>query len=187
MVRCTLFSCVLVQSRDPSYGLVVKSSSAQRCKCANLSVVGVRFEEVLVNGLATSGGPLILEACLFKQVAIKGNIGRMAFWGPNVSMPRQEAESLTHAALAYYEDVDWALDISEAKFESIELPWVPGSLVRYDPETQACVNRERARAVLDDSLPPDVRFPLEKVVESPFETVIIAAPKHGRYFKNVME
>lgn len=46
----------------------------------------------------------------------------------------------------YYGEVDWALDISEARFKGFDVTGIPARSFRRDPETQVVVTRERVTA-----------------------------------------
>ena len=43
------------------------------------------------------------------------------------------------AGQAFYQKIDWALDISRGEFRDLELKGIPARLVRRDPETQLIV------------------------------------------------
>lgn len=81
-----------------------------------------------------------------KNVALRGKIGDIAashLVGASASVAERQP-AFAEANAAYYANVDWALDISQAVFASEpDLRGVPGSLVRRDPETQVLVTRER--------------------------------------------
>jgi hypothetical protein len=62
---------------------------------------------------------------------------------PGVATAEQQ-RAFDTANAAYYAQVDWALDITEAEFEEGEIQGVPAALVRRDPATQVVVKRSRA-------------------------------------------
>jgi hypothetical protein len=84
---------------------------------------------------------------LFKHVTLRGKIGRLMVTpliGPrHLNTPEQAAFDEQREAY-YYQNVDWALDISEAEAVELELAGIPARLVRRDPETQAVVTRQAA-------------------------------------------
>ena len=55
-----------------------------------------------------------------------------------------EQASFDEMNSSFYEMVDWALDISEARFMECDIRRVPARLIRRDPETQVVVTREKA-------------------------------------------
>ena len=89
----------------------------------------------------------------------------------------------------YYEDVDWAIDISEAQFTSVEFAsGISASLIRRDPSTQVVLRRS---AVVDgrwkdrvaDSL---ARIWIEDLLRSGFDDTVLVAAKRGPKFAEVM-
>ena len=61
-------------------------------------------------------------------------------WGAN--NPKQKPFEDYRAR--FYTDVEWALDISAARFKDFDVRGVPGRLIRRDPESQVLITRERA-------------------------------------------
>jgi hypothetical protein len=101
-------------------------------------------EDVLVDGLKTNG-LLQTWAAVFKHVTLRGKIGRIMISPLATVMATPDQQAAFDAAnAAYYANVDWALDISEASFVEIDIRHVPARLIRRDPETQFVVTRERA-------------------------------------------
>ena len=98
-----------------------------------------------MDGLKTHG-LLQTWGAVFKHVTLRSKIGRIMvspFVAPGKATPEQQ-RAFDAANAAYYANVDWALDISEAEFEECDLRRVPAHLVRRDPETQVVVKRENA-------------------------------------------
>ena len=64
---------------------------------------------------------------------------------------RIEAE-WDEANAAYYKTVDWALDITEARYAALAISGVPAKLIRRNPEKTGVVTRERcARRQMADA------------------------------------
>ena len=82
-----------------------------------------------------------------------------------------------------------ALDIREARFTSSpELHFIPGSLIRRDPETQVLVTKDQAVAALgaglawgDSAIPVALRLFVE---DGPYEDVVLPAPRAAKYFRS---
>jgi hypothetical protein len=115
------------------------------------SFEGVIFDDVAVEGLATGPkGPLFLAACAFRHVTLRGKIGQLLFhhrrYFVSPTSGDEKVNSEFHTAnLQFYKGVDWALDISEARFSCLDLRGaVPASLVRRDEEHQFVLARETA-------------------------------------------
>lgn len=140
--QCVFNGSVLAQWDDPDLGLVVRDVTARRCRAVRCGMHGVRFEDVLVDGLAVTS-LLHLSGCVFKHVTLAGNIGPLMATPPNYSLPPDVRDRFTVGIVAYYAGVDWALDISRAAFSDADFYYVPGHLVRRDEETQFLLHRDR--------------------------------------------
>ena len=88
----------------------------------------MRFEEIVAENLSFSK-MTEFAACVFRHVQLKGNIGPFITTPPHYSLPAEMVQEFMDAMMAYYRDVDWALDISAAKFSdaSTQEGWVLGS------------------------------------------------------------
>ena len=90
----------------------------------------------------------------------------------------------------FYEDVDWALDISEARFTAAEFSsGIPARLIRRDPQTQVVLRRSafedgRWRDQVDDSL---ATIWIENFVRAGFEDTVLVAGKRGKSFAKEVE
>lgn len=109
------------------------------------------IEDVVIDGLDT-GRLLIANACAYKHVVLRGEVGNIKIcrtipWvsGPAGYLVRRQ-EAMDRANAEYYQGVDWALDISQAEFTSGEVEGIPPELVRRDPETQFVL---RSHAIKD--------------------------------------
>lgn len=74
--RCLFTGSFIAQEDDPTFGLVVRNVVATRCKLVKCSVHGVRFEDVLIDGLSLSG-VMYIAAAVFKHVKLRGRVGSM--------------------------------------------------------------------------------------------------------------
>jgi hypothetical protein len=150
-VRCTVRGGSLGQkARSPTERTIVRRVRATNC-AVSVDVGPVLFEDVDITNLRT--GTLWVLAPLFKHVVLKGKMGTIVLmshrWrGGSLTRKHeimQEEAAFDASAAEFYKTVDWALDISEARFRSLD--WrlnLPARLVRRDPTTQAIVTRERA-------------------------------------------
>lgn len=140
-------------------------------------------------------GPQLVGGCALRHVTIRGPVTgsllvtyarRLGPIGAAASDPFVEANR------AFYQDVDWALDISEAAFTNVDM-WrsdIPSDLVRRDPETQAIMRRKdlldaRWRTL---NLPdPSAALGIERFLDSELPDTIIVASKRGKYFARERE
>ncbi|MET9801464.1 hypothetical protein [Streptomyces sp. NPDC006368] len=189
LVRCEFNGCDLAQFDDPSFGLVVRGVKAERISLKRSFVDGVRFEDVVVEGLATSS-LMHLNGCVFRRVVLRGRIGDIMTTPPNFSLPEEMQAALVAGIEAFYADVDaetdWALDISEAEFEDASLYYVPGHLVRRDPETQFLLHRERLAGVDVRALPDFAKIAVRRFESTPFDSIVAVAPRRADFFAEAL-
>ncbi|MFB7336962.1 hypothetical protein ACFC00_35875 [Streptomyces adustus] len=184
--RCEFQNSVLAQFDDPDLGLVVRDVTARRCRVSGLGAQGVRFEDIRIDGLAITT-QLNLNGCVFKHVTLRGNIGPLMATPPNLSLPQDVRDRFTAGIVAYYADVDWALDISEAAFAGADFYHVPGHLVRRDEETQFLLHRERVEQFGSlERLPPVARFAARRFESTPFDTTVAVAPRRSKHFASYL-
>ncbi|MFA6117723.1 MAG: hypothetical protein WC729_27290 [Sphingomonas sp.] len=116
----------------------------------NCEVTGCVFDEVTLRHLKKAGSaPLFLNASVFRHVTLEGNIS-------GLKVNRSELETLVQESdrkwrdeqiVAFYSSVDWALDISKAKFPNgATFEAIPGDKVVRDRTTQALIRREALSA-----------------------------------------
>jgi hypothetical protein len=177
--RVTFASCVLGQQDDPEFGFVVSDVTATRCRADNCSVQGVRFEDVTLDGLSTKNQQL--GGCLFKHVTLKGKIGPILTTPVHRGVPEQIRTAMNAAILAYYKDVDWALDISAAEFSDADFYMVPGDLVRRDPETQFLLRRDVV-VPAKDQLPIGPSIAASRFESTPFDSIVAVVGRRSKNF-----
>lgn len=139
--RCDLAD-ISLSCTEPSKRSIVRDSTFVDCRVArSVGLAGALVDNVIIDGLRTIGTPF-LNGTLLRHVTFRGRIGNLVvdqYWKPDAPSTTQ---LLRDAARAFYDDVDWAVDISTARFDaSFELRSVPGNLVIGDPETQVLLRR----------------------------------------------
>jgi hypothetical protein len=149
---CVFDNCVILRDGPPSRRPVFRSIALRNCTLVNCAAYGPIFDEVSITGLKKEGrGPLFFWGAAFRHVILSGRIAGSLISNPDSASlcePRINASEWNEANAKYYRDIDWALDISEARFTSIPaLRNVPGRLIRRNAETQLLVTRERAHQV----------------------------------------
>jgi len=141
--RCTFTNCILSVTKHLGSRSTVQNVSLENCVANRCHIGPAIFEDCSVEGLATND-LLIIWGALFKHVTLSGDIGQLKV-NTRVSVTAPEVQGAFDAFRAeYYRSLDWALDISAARFESFDIRGVPARLFRLDLETQAVVTRERA-------------------------------------------
>jgi hypothetical protein len=183
---CEFAGSTLSQFDDPELNLVVRDTTLTRSVCKQSSLSGVRLEDVLVDGVTMSGS-LNLYGCAFRHVTLRGRVGTWFVMPPNPSLPGEVRDAFTTAIQRYYEGVDWALDISEAEFTSAELNYVPGGLVRRNPETQFLLRREIVGAVDPAELPSFASIAVSRFETTPLDCIVAVAPKRSKNFVEIRD
>jgi hypothetical protein len=143
--KCRFVSCSISITENPKRRSTVKAVKLIQCEEIGCALETVIAEDVILDGLKTSD----LFQCwgaVFKHVVLKGNVGRVMISpiiAAGMAKPKDQS-TFDEANTRYYESVDWALDISEARFYECDIRRVPARLIRRDPETQVVVTREKA-------------------------------------------
>jgi hypothetical protein len=92
---------------------------------------------------------LILWSPYLDRVELSGDIGKMKV---NVAADpstrgKPAQKPFDEYRTQFYSSVEWALDISRARFKEFDIRGVPGKLIRRDPESQVLITRKRALQV----------------------------------------
>ncbi len=180
--ECVFDNCALSLTKDNSLRSTVCNVRLVNCEARGCGIGPAIFQDVMVDGLKTND-LLILWAPLFRRVTLRGKIGKLKI---NVAAHYSDRSEETQrpfdkARLEFYSDSDWAIDISEGKFQEFDMHGVPARLVRRDPETQVVVTRENA-------IRPDWReklsswndywpFVIDLFLEDEEEDIVLVAPK----------
>lgn len=141
----------------------------------------VVVEDCVIDGHA--GGFWATATMFLKHVILRGPIDALDLRSPR-QLRDPQRPSLAQIHDHFYRSVDWALDISEARFKRCDVGGVPGHLVRRDPGTQVLITRERALAGPWREVTADHfwRIGIERLLESGEESeVFVACPRGGRF------
>lgn len=130
----------ILDRRSSASNLDIVKCSANGCDVGPAVFRNIRIDSLSTNDL------LIVWGALFDRVKLSGSIGKIKI-NPFVHhSDRSESTQgpFDRAREEFYRTVEWALDISEAKFKEFDVRGIPAKLIRRDPETQVVVTRERA-------------------------------------------
>ncbi|MYZ09095.1 hypothetical protein GT028_17215 [Streptomyces sp. SID2999] len=186
LAGCEFNGCVLAQFDDPRMGLAVRDLTAKRTAVKRCTVHGVRFDSVLIDGLTTSS-LLHLSGCVFKNVTLRGRIGPLMTAPPSATLPEGAQSAFVQGIVDFYADVDWALDISGVELSDADFYYVPGDLVRRDPETQFLLRRDVVGDGVDiGDVSPCVEIAVSRFEVSPFDSMVAVAPRRAKYFKEAL-
>lgn len=116
-----------------------------------------------------------------RHVVLRGRLGSLIWNPPYEWLGKEWKTDLLDHIKAFYSTVDWAIDVSEARFQSVPAfrfgP--PGDLIRRDPATQALVKRARALTFDWKALGRRIgvwRVVLEDLVTFPWPESIVLIP-----------
>ena len=177
--RMRRFNPAFVSYEYDSPPVVVRNCRLTRCRIWKAYLRYVLVEDSIVDGM--SGSQLMTSEVLLKHVVIRGPVDSI-----DIRHPRQVMgpEPLIALHAAHYETVDWALDISEARFARCNIGGVPGRLVRRDPATQILVTRQR---VLDtpwrDVVHGVWKIVIERLLKAEADSEVFVACPRGDDFE----
>jgi hypothetical protein len=186
--RCEFRAAHLVQYDDPGMNLVVRNVTLTRCGATGRSSLhGVRLEDVVVDTLTTTP-EVWLGSCAFRHVILRGRIGSLMVQPPPFTMDEAQRGAFIDTIVDYYADVDWAIDISEADFTGdVNFFFVPGDLVRRDPETQFLLRRQTLAGADLEPFPARARIAAGRFELTPFDSIVAIAPKRSKNFARIRD
>jgi hypothetical protein len=178
---CSFTNCKLSLTKERDRRSVVRNVTLRDCAANACGVGPAILEDVEINGLSTSD-LLIIWGATFKHVTFRGVIGKIKInpWvhfvdrTPTVQQPFDEYKA------NLYRSIDWALDISGARFNEFDVRGIPAKLIRIDPDTQAVVTRDRAlRKGWSEAISPSNTlwpFMIKLFLSDGDEDMVLAAP-----------
>ena len=136
-VQCAFLDCAC----NPSAFSSVENSVFERTRLKSKLVTNIALRQVTID--TCKGNPMFrLTNGLFDRVTLRGDFGAWMITQLPEFLPAAQAGF----AVRFYDTVDWALDISQARFKNLTLRGVPADKVRRDPERQAAVRKDRLLA-----------------------------------------
>jgi hypothetical protein len=146
--RCTFDHCSLSLTQD-----INRISTIRRVDLTNCMMIGCQtgpmvLSEVTVSGLKTDD-LLIFWCPYFDRVSLSGEIGNMKVneAAHPYTLGNARQKPFDDFRSEFYRGIDWALDISQARFKEFDIRGVPGRLIRRDPNSQILITRARAREI----------------------------------------
>jgi hypothetical protein len=194
---CTFAECQAPRQRTLADRPTVRNVTLSRCHFAASELGAVVAEDCTIDTIwfhRGIWGPQRIEGCALKHVTARGNVtGAVAFspshaWWTASKRASVIDDPIVAANQRYYETVDWALDISEARFTGIDMSRcdIPARLIRRDPETQVVVTRDNvsngdwATACAGSG---GWQIAIEDFLAGGLPNTVIVACRRGRYFK----
>lgn len=158
---CYFDNCSLSITDDVTKRTVVRNVSIINCKLLSSTIENTIVEDCIIDGLRTENLVQTWGA-VFKHVTLKGKIGQIML-SPVVDLLGEKPDvqvAFDKANSDYYQNVDWALDISQGEFQNLDIRGIAARLIRRDPETQIVITRARAEAMNSDL--KKIKFPVCK-------------------------
>lgn len=180
--NCEFSGCVFGQRVDSEYPIRVQDATVARTRFVNNSVSGVLFEDVTVEDCVTSGDPMILNGCLFRRVTLRGQVGSWVINNAARSVREDVRADFAQAERRFYATGEYALDISEALFESASLFFLPGDLIKRDPETQFLVRKEKVVGADLSKVPATLRTDLKLAERNPYDSTVLVVGREDEDF-----
>lgn len=108
---------------------------------ATRHLMNVIARHASVHGCASGAKPLSLVNFYFDRVRLTGEFGSWLIRQDSDRLPSDAAAR--EIASRFYDQVDWAIDIRNARFRELTLRGIPARLVLRDPERHAVILTER--------------------------------------------
>lgn len=145
---CVFENCALSLTED-----IARISEVRRVDMVDCAISGCHtgpmvVSEVSIAGLKTND-LLILWSPYLDRVVLSREIGKMKINanGGTSTVGNERQKPFDDYRAKFYARVEWAIDISKARFKDFDIRGVPGRLIRRDPESQILITRERALQV----------------------------------------
>ena len=188
--NCEFGDTVVSIARDPALRSTIRNCTIIKCKTTREpGIESSIVEDVLVDTFSTSRD-LWMRGAVFKHVTLRGPIGCLVVTDQFGDEPEVQA-AFEQANRAYYRNVDWALDISQAQFtRTPEFRSVPGHLIVRDPTTQVLVTRERVESVDWRSLDFGItgaQIGLGSLLSGNISSEVFVAAKRSKTFREEMK
>jgi len=188
-------NCEFIGAGLATYGEPVNRSTARNIRMKNCVMNsffgnGAIFDDVTIDGLRTRGAPVILFGSVLRHVVLTGKCGRFLF-NRNISHDDKRRNAAFDAAnVAFYEQVDWALDISTVKASVLEIRGsIPSRLIRRNPEEHFIMTRAVAQASEWKRYEPFSSFDISisTFLKSGADDNLFVAERQSRIFKQKIE
>lgn len=143
--ECIFERCALSLTQDISRMSEVRRMELIDCVVNSCQTGPLIASEVRISNLKTND--LLIFWCPYlDRVTLSGEIGKMKInaAADTSTVGNDRQKPFEDYRTRFYAGVEWALDISGARFKEFDVRGVPGRLIRRDPESQVLITRERA-------------------------------------------
>jgi hypothetical protein len=142
---CEFLSCGLSLTKNVERRAIVRNAELIGCRANGCHVGPAIFDGVTISNLGTND-LLLVWGALFQRVTLEGSIGKIKISPFVDAVDRSQATQLPfdEARKHFYSNIEWALDIRNARFKQCELRGIPSRLIRRNVESQVVITRDRA-------------------------------------------
>ena len=137
LINCIFDNCSIGTEDNLSKISYFKNIKMTDCTILNCMVGPTIFEDVLIKNLKT-GDIAIFDLPLLRHVKIEGKVGNLKINNIGFTLEKSlsKKKELLDLKNKFYETVDWALDISCAKFIDFYCLGIPTHLIKINNENQ---------------------------------------------------
>lgn len=181
--KCWFVGCAFSKTRSVDLISTASDILVKDCEDHAVNIGPGILRRVVVDGLIT-GPLLILWGTMFDQVVLRGRIGKIKVnRSISPSATKAEQAAFDQFRRRFYDAVDCALDIREARFRHFDVSGIPARLIRRDPETQMVVTRESAATPRwrEKVRPGNTLWPfmIQSFMAGDEDDMVLVAPKQG--------
>ena len=144
LINCIFDNCHIGTRDDITKLSIFKNIDMTDCLLFNCLIGPVILEDITIKNLKT-GDIAIFNLPLLKHIKIEGKIGKIKInnIGFNLMPTPEEKKKMIEMKNSFYQKVDWAIDISNAKFLDFFCLGIPANLFKINPEHQFIANRDK--------------------------------------------
>ncbi|WP_162628849.1 hypothetical protein [Marinobacter bohaiensis] len=190
LIDATIHNSSIPVPKGPGQRFKVSNIELRKCRHWACFVHGAEIRNSTFESITGGKGvPTYLWSCLYSRVTIKGKISGIHFnWRLDPGNPCVD-EAFLNDAKAFYEDIDWALDISEARFSTFQaLLGVPSDKVIRNPELHYVLSRDSATGSTGKLQEYGVwAVVAEDLLESGLGDTVVVLPSSGKSAKEDKE
>lgn len=182
LINCVFDNCSIGIEDNLSKISLFKNIKIVDCTIFNCLVGPAIFEDIVIKNLKT-GDIAIFYLPLLKHVKIEGRVGSLKINNNGFILNKDLSlqKELLDFKNKFYETVDWALDISCAKFVDFYCLGIPAHLIKINNENQFIAKRSNIikSGILNSDFStknPIVDVMLQFLIDSNEEETVLAAP-----------
>jgi len=142
---CIFENCAFSLTKSLAKRSTVKNCQFLKCAVNGCDIGPAILDQVSITDLSTNA-LFIVWGAVFNKVKLSGSIGKLKI---NQAVHHVDRSPETQRPFddfreSFYESVDWALDIRDARFKEFDVRGIPAAKIIRDPESQVVITREKA-------------------------------------------